>query len=155
MKSGQGFTILELSIVLMIIGLLAVFAYPTYVESIQRGNRNDVQAAMTQIAQRLETWKNTNHGYGGLTASMLTNANIYGSTSFPASGTALYTLALVPQDGNGDGGMDGWVLTATPIAGKRQDKNGIVVLNDQGQRCWDKGSASACTPSATTIWATK
>ena len=44
-----------------------------------------------------------------------------------------------------------WVLTATPIATSSQAGDGIICLNDQGQKFWTKG-ATDCALSATSNW---
>jgi type IV pilus assembly protein PilE len=50
----QGFTLIELMIVVAIVGILSAIAYPSYTEYIRRGHRADARAGLLQAQQWLE-----------------------------------------------------------------------------------------------------
>lgn len=141
MHENDGFTLIELMIVVAIVGVLAAIAYPSYTQYTIRTKRTDAQSEMMYIAQRMQAYKITNSTYAGATIS-----GVYGGTTTPRQGTSLYNLAFVANPT-----AAGWTLVATPITGTIQAGNGPIVLNDQGQKCWTKTTV-ACTPSATTNW---
>ena len=142
MKNGnEGFTLIELMIVVAIIGILAAIAYPSYSQYKIRTQRTDAMSEMLYIAQRMQTYKAANGNFTGATIN-----TVYGGGNIPRQGTALYTVdfASAPT-------ASGWTLIAKPISGKQQDGNGWICLNDLGQKFWAKG-ATACALSATSNW---
>lgn len=142
----KGFTFIEMIIAVMIIAILAAFAYPQYQQYIINGNRVDVQSEMVQIAQRIENYKLARSTYNDVD---LSQAGIFGGSAFPKQGKSLYTLALTLNAQ--DGIVTGWVLEATPKTDGIQKDNGIVRLNNLGHKCWQKAAAS-CTLSANSNW---
>ena len=89
MKSSKAFTLIELMIVLVVIGILAAIAYPNYTEHVRRGKRAEVKAALMEGAQALERYYSTHGSYldseGNFADAFATQA--------PASGAANYLIA--------------------------------------------------------------
>ncbi|MBJ9578226.1 pilin like competence factor [Acinetobacter baumannii] len=137
MKKYEGFTLIELMIVVAIIAILAAIAYPSYTQYKIRTNRADVQSEMMQTAQRLQSYYVINHNY---TSATLNNGLT--TKDYPAS-NPIYIIALVTNSQT-------WTLTATPKTNTIQAGNGTVLLNSDGQKCWTKGQS--CTTSTTSNW---
>ena len=128
-SKNDGFTLIELMIVVAIIGILAAIAYPSYTQYTIRTKRVDAQSEMLFIAQRMQTYKAANGTFKDATVT-----TVYGGTVTPKQGTALYDLAFSPSPTT----ANGWTLVATPIAGKAQSGNGAMTLTDSGVQCWYK-----------------
>jgi type IV pilus assembly protein PilE len=63
MHRTRGITLIELMIVVVIIGLLAVIAYPNYRDFAARAKRNEAKAALLQIATNQERFYLNNNRY--------------------------------------------------------------------------------------------
>ena len=130
MMKNQGFTLIELIIVIAIIGILAAIAYPSYTQYKVRTNRVDVQSEMMGIAQRLQSFYVINHNY---TSANL--AGIGGSATYPTT-SPVFDIVLTTT-------AQAWTLSATPKSGTVQAGNGVICLNNQGQKDWNKATATA------------
>ena len=63
MHTMRGITLIELMIVVLIIGFMAVIAYPNYREFAARAKRNEAKAALLQIATNQERFYLQNNSY--------------------------------------------------------------------------------------------
>ncbi|MBL7480396.1 type IV pilin protein [Legionella bononiensis] len=62
-RGMKGFTLIELLIALVIIGILVAFAYPSYLQFIQKSRRADALAILTQDQIILERCYSQNFSY--------------------------------------------------------------------------------------------
>ncbi|WP_298064625.1 prepilin-type N-terminal cleavage/methylation domain-containing protein [uncultured Acinetobacter sp.] len=149
MRYQQAFTLVELIIVVTIIAILIAIAYPSYTSYQIRTQRASAQTEMIDIARNLSNYKLANYNYAGRTVS-----NVFGRSTIP-SGKPLYDVVLTDVNRNpltaSNANVRTWLLIATPKSGTNQFGNGVICLNDQGQRFWAKG-ATACSLSATSTW---
>ncbi len=142
-----GFSLVELLIVVAIIGILAAIAYPAYGRYKVGTNRTSAQSEMVDIAKKLTNYKMANQTFTGRTAM-----NIYGATTIPRT-NPLYDITLTDVDGvlltDASAKVRTWLIVATPRTGTEQAGNGVICLNDQGQKFWAKAATNcALTPNS-------
>lgn len=130
-RKHQGFTLIEVMIVVAIVAILSAIAVPSYQEYIRRGHRAEVRAALLQASQWMERAATANGTYPLAAA-------------FPASLTTIqsgrYTIAVASATGAA------YTLTATPAVGQVGDKCGNYTLTQTGAR----GAASQTTGALVT-----
>ena len=140
----QGFTLIEVMIVVAIVGILSAIAYPSYAEYIRRGHRADARAGLLQAQQWLER-ASTATGVYPTTLPPALRWRFPDETPDP---TKRYTIDF--QAGNDNATF---ILVATRKAGGPQatDRCGDFTLTNTGIRnvvnyaggttateCWNK-----------------
>ncbi|MCP4406919.1 MAG: type IV pilin protein [Gammaproteobacteria bacterium] len=100
-----GFNLIELMIVVAISSIIAMVAIPAYQDSVIKGKRTEGQAALVNMANRIEKYFYDNNSYVGATATGLmgssaTESGYYQLQISVATATA-YTLQAQPA-GNFD-----------------------------------------------------
>ena len=144
MRRQNGFTLIELMVVVSIIGVIAGIAYPSYLKSMQKGRRAEAKAELTRLSQALErcyssygTYKNAacstvEDSSGNFLSGLQSNPNkYYNMTASTLSGTA-------------------YTLTATAVSTGPQAKDtGCTIMNldYQGRRTSGSTSATSDTGS--------
>jgi len=104
---SQGFSLIELMIAVVIVGILAAVAIPMYSDYVTRSRRADGQATLMQVAQELERCYTQFSKYNDNSCSVV-NGGVVSETSdqgfyvISASGGALtesnFTLIATPQN---------------------------------------------------------
>ncbi|WP_287029008.1 type IV pilin protein [Pseudomonas sp. UBA6310] len=138
MKRESGFTLIELMTTVVVIGILASIAYPSYQQYVLRSNRTEGQALLNEAAAREERYFAQNNTYvsasGELGKLNLPNTTTSGTgnnaTSSALSSTGKYQLSVGKVNNDG-----GYTLTATPQGSQTADtKCGNLTLNAIGTR---------------------
>ena len=149
MKTSQrrqaGFTLIELMIVVIIVAVLAAFAFPQYRDYVIRSNRAVAKSLLLQVADRQEQFFTDRKRY----ATDLTDLGYPGAASFAvdtgskmtgaATGDSIYQIALT------DATATSFTLTATPVNGQAQDDECVTMTLDEA-------SARDSTPAGGDCW---
>lgn len=130
-----GVTLIELMIVVIIVGILASIAYPSYQEYVRRGNRAEARGILLETAQFLERNYTLANRYDQTSAGVaITNTSLPFQTS-PKTGTKKYDIAVNFPDTQSFG------LSAAPTGSMAGDACGTITLTNTGL----KGAAGQTT----------
>jgi|TARA_A100001518_G_C1218760_1_gene62204 type IV pilus assembly protein PilE len=119
----QGFTLIEVMIVVVIIAILSSIAYPNYTEYVKRGKRSEGQALLSDAAAAQERYYAQNFAY----ITTAGNLSKLFNTANPKSQTGQYNLSVGSSANDG-----GYTLTATPTFDDAGCGN--LTLNALGER---------------------
>src|SRR5690554_6110232 len=100
-RSNRGFTLIEIMIAVIIIGILTAIAYPSYLDHVRRGHQAEVQSQIMELAAALEAHRAKNFTYAGASISSLAPAlsknEHYSASLSPANPTQSYTITATPK----------------------------------------------------------
>ena len=136
-KKLAGFTLIEVMVVVGIVAILAVIAYPIYTDQVQKARRSTGKAALQDIAARMEQYYLDNKKYKiGADGTDLTKIGLP-ATYYSPDGN-WYSITAVT-------GTTTYVLTATPrLAQVGDTKCATLTFNNRqvkgstpaGNSCW-------------------
>ena len=140
MTKPSGFTLIEVMIAVVIVGIIAAVGYPSYQSMMVSANRSTAQADLMSFASAMERHYATTFSYNGAATGS-------GNTGSPAVFTAYspstepaakkkYTLTIhaVSADGNS------YELRAVPVSGSPQAGDGTLYIYSDGRKAWDQNS---------------
>jgi type IV pilus assembly protein PilE len=134
----QGFTLIELMIVVAIIAIIAAIAYPSYINSVVKTKRAAAEGCISEYANYMERYYTTNMRYdqdlNGAANAVLAPTLTLDCASAANSG-ADYTFSVTATKPT-DTPPNTYTVTATPIGVQlsRDTKCGAVSVNQLGTR---------------------
>jgi type IV pilus assembly protein PilE len=143
-RKHKGFTLVELLIVVVIIGILATIGIPSYRDYVRRSNRSAAKAVLLQNVQFLERSRTSSNSYALKSDGGAMDVNALPTRQAPADGDAKYDIAL----NNLAAGT--YTLVAVPVVGGPMDDDpcGQLSINELGVRavsgtedvntCWNR-----------------
>jgi type IV pilus assembly protein PilE len=121
-RTVRGFTLIDLMISVLIVGILAGVALPSYRQYIVRGNRSAAQSAMLDIANRQQQFLLANRSYA--------DTDVLGTSGYalPPEVAQNYTWSVTV----GTGAVPSFVITLTAVNGQAGD--GPLTLDSDGNK---------------------
>lgn len=132
-RRNAGFSLIEVMVAVVIVGILAAVAVPSYNNYTIRSARLSAQAELMNLASVEEKIFLNSNAYSPnvTTAYNGTSTGGLGATSGKTS-DGKYTLSL-----NITTPSQTYTLTATPVTGKSQATDGSISISENGQRLWN------------------
>jgi len=136
MKQKNGFTMMEILVVILIVAILAAIGIPSYLNYVTKGRRNDAIHSLLGIQLEQEKWRLNNNTYGTLN-------DVWGGVTATEGG--FYTLAVTSNTATA------YTLTATTTGSQVGDSedgtscNVLTLTNNNGAVtktpavCWNEG----------------
>lgn len=132
MRRQNGFTLIELMVVVAIVAIIASIAIPTYLEQTRKGRRAEAARFVGTLQLQLEQWRAENPCYG--------RSNVGGCPTYTESGTypavpnattsPNYTIAIATAT------PAGFSVTATPTGAQDGDRCGVLTATNTGKPAW-------------------
>ena len=114
-----GFTLLELMVALVIVGVLAAIAIPSWSGYMKKSRRADAMTTLLNLQLQEEKWRANDTDYATL-------AELGFTTGSGNSVDGYYTMAVVAAS------VSGYTITATPYDNQAGDSCGTYAINQDG-----------------------
>ncbi|WP_296227885.1 type IV pilin protein [Ralstonia sp. UBA689] len=128
-RQAAGFTLIELMIVVAIVGILAVIAYPSYQKYVLKSHRADAKTALLDLAAREERYFTLQNTYATSPAALG-----YGAAAFPipvqTGSQSYYQLTVVVNNAAATGPQ--YKATAAPMPIQQPDACGSYTIDQLG-----------------------
>jgi type IV pilus assembly protein PilE len=116
----QGFTLIELLIAMVVIAILASVAFPSFMQSVRKGNRSDAESSLMRATGNQERFFATNGTYTTLITDL----------GFVEGGLSENEHYQIVTTAGPTGIGSSYVVTATAVTGHMQAKDtGCTVLS--------------------------
>jgi type IV pilus assembly protein PilE len=127
----NGFTLIEILIVVTIIGILAAVAIPNYSNYVVKSSRSGAQTELLQLAAIEEKIYLNSNAYSPNISTAYDGTATGGLNSTGFSKDSKYTLDVAVSSVG-----QTFTLSATPVAGSSQSSDGTLSISENGKKLW-------------------
>jgi len=125
---NQGFSLIELLIAIVIVGILAAIALPAYTSQLRKSSRAEAQSFMTTAAGNQQQYLLNRRAYASLLADL--------GATVPGDLNGKYTFAVAASNGP----PPSFTVTATAVGAQALDACPTLVIDNAGNKtpaaCW-------------------
>ncbi len=152
-RSEDGFTLIELLVVILIIGILAAIAIPTFLNQRTKGQDACAKSQVRTMATAMETYFTDNNTYSGVTMdalnaieSAVTGAGACGNGTTAVAGQTVAGVCAV-----GNTSRDSYCVSETSVAQTNGTPHEFLIQKVVGQtyRLCTPAGEGACPASGT------
>ena len=130
MKTSSGFSLIELMIAIVVVGILAAIGYPSFQEHVQTTKRAECAGGLVSLAGAMERHFTRNNTYLGAGASGANtgapDASVHTAQCPIDGGTATYNLTIQAATAST------FEVRAAPTGAQSGDKCGTLTLSNTG-----------------------
>ena len=148
-RPAQGFTLIELMVVVAIVAILAAVAIPSYREQVARNRRGDAQAALLDAAQWVERQYTLSNAYDKMgNGSALNDAALLAGVPLRSKTALAYTLSFGTESAAAAPSTTAFSVRMVPQGTMTGDACGTFALTNTGAKtvsgtagvaaCWDR-----------------
>lgn len=121
MKSHKGFSLIELMVAVVIVGILAAVGIPSYQSYLVKSSRAAAQSFMMDVENRQKLYLLDARSYAADLATL--------GMAAPADVSGFYNVSIAAS-----AAPPVFTVTATPLAGTRQEDDGTLTLDSSGAK---------------------
>ncbi|MBA2413839.1 MAG: prepilin-type N-terminal cleavage/methylation domain-containing protein [Burkholderiaceae bacterium] len=132
-RAQRGFTLMELIIAMVIIGVLTAIAIPNYTAYIQRSRRAEARNVLLEATVWMERWRTERGQYDRPPPAVAGTAPPLPFTVVPATGAVNYNVAVATPN------AVSYTITATAVGLMAGDACSTLTITETGLRGFTTG----------------
>ena len=148
MNKFSGFTLVELLIVILIAGILAIVAVPSYTSAVLSSHRTDAITGLLDAALREGRYFTINNKYD---SSMTGLGYAADPSPVPSSTNTTYNLCVQSTTAATSTATAGYLLMAVPNGNQANDDCGTFTYTDLGTRGLATGASCSTQAQGTVV----
>lgn len=153
-SAQRGFTLIELMIVVVVIGVLASIGYPSYAEYVAKSRRAAMASSLLQGQQWMERFYTENFSYHQVRGSEATSSDLFPAalkqSPAPGEGGVQYSIAITVNAKN----PEIFELRASRTGNMANDRCGDYIVDQYGRKFleYDKNKFSTLQQAMAYCW---